>query len=115
MIGTIFLFLDALGGGEMFVIILVVLLLFGPDKLSGIAKAIGKGIRQINDVKEQVHNEIQKNTGNLHSEIEKHTSEIKSEIEKAGQGMTQQLNKANKTILEESKAITDVSKEEKRH
>jgi len=111
MLGTIFLFLDGLGGGEVFVIILVIMMLFGPDKLSGIVKAAGKGIRQINDMKEQVQNEIQKNTGNLQAEIEKHTSEIKSEIEKAGQGMTQQLNEANKTILEESKAITDVSKE----
>jgi sec-independent protein translocase protein TatA len=110
MIGSIFLFLN-LGGGEVFVIVLVIVMFFGSDKLPEIAKGIGKGIRQINDAKDQIQNEIQKTTEGFKTELEKHTSEIHSEIDQAGQSMKRQIDNASKTITDEGKAITDTSKE----
>ena len=58
MIGSILLFLN-LGGGELFMIVLVIIMLFGSDKLPEIAKGLGKGIREINNAKAQIQNEIQ--------------------------------------------------------
>ncbi len=48
-----------IGGGEMFVIILVALMLFGSDKIPEIARTLGKGMRQLkdatNDIKYEIH------------------------------------------------------------
>lgn len=110
MFNPIFLFLN-LGGGEVFIVVVVVILFFGSDKLPEIARGLGKGMRQINDAKAQIQNEIQKSTNGFAEEIKKHTSEIRSEIDKAGEGVKRQLNDASKTIEEEGKAITDTSKD----
>ena len=59
MLGSVLLFLN-MGGGEVFLIIIVMLMLFGSDKLPGIAKGLGKGLRELNDAKEQIQSEIQK-------------------------------------------------------
>lgn len=39
------------GGGEILVILILVLLLFGPDKLPGLARQLGRGVRELNRVK----------------------------------------------------------------
>jgi sec-independent protein translocase protein TatA len=48
-----------IGGGELFFIILVVLMLFGSDKIPEIARALGKGMAQLknatNDIKQEIH------------------------------------------------------------
>ncbi|MDV6169108.1 twin-arginine translocase TatA/TatE family subunit [Flavobacterium sp. DG1-102-2] len=48
-----------IGGGEFFVIILVVLMLFGSDKIPEIARGLGKGMQQLknatNDIKSEIH------------------------------------------------------------
>ena len=55
------LFLN-LGGGEVFIVVLVIIMFFGSDKLPGIAKGLGKGLRELNDAKAQIQNEISKST-----------------------------------------------------
>jgi sec-independent protein translocase protein TatA len=59
-LSTILLFLADLGGGEMLVVITAVLLLFGADKLPGIARSVGRGMREFNDAKGQIRNEIER-------------------------------------------------------
>ena len=39
------------GGGEILVILILVLLLFGPDKLPGLARQLGRGVRELNRMK----------------------------------------------------------------
>ena len=43
MLNSVFLFLN-LGGGEIFIVILMIVMFFGSDKLPGIAKGLGKGL-----------------------------------------------------------------------
>ena len=109
MFNSIFLFLN-LGGGEVFIVVLFIVMFFGSDKLPEIAKTLGKGIREINDAKNQIQNEIQKSTSGFREELEKHTSEIQSEITKAGEGMKRQIENASKTIDDEGKALEDTTK-----
>jgi sec-independent protein translocase protein TatA len=99
-----------MGGGELFLVVLVIILLFGSDKLPEIAKGLGKGIREINNAKAQIQNEIQNHTGGFREEVEKHTAEIRSELDKAGQGLKKQIDDAAKTIANEGKAIDDTMK-----
>lgn len=110
MICSSLLFLN-LGGGELFIIVLIVILFFGSDKLPGIAKGLGKGLRELNNAKAQIQSEIQNHTGGLKEELEKHTSEIRSEINKASQGFKRQVEEAAKTVSDEGKAIDDTLKD----
>lgn len=58
---TISLFFGNLGGGEIFLIALVVLLLFGGKKIPELMKGLGKGVKSfkdgMNDIEEQINAE----------------------------------------------------------
>jgi sec-independent protein translocase protein TatA len=51
------LFLN-LGGGEIFVILLVVLLFFGSKRIPELAKGLGKGMREFKDAMSGIENEV---------------------------------------------------------
>lgn len=110
MIHLTLLFLN-LGGGELFIIVLFIILFFGSDKLPGLAKGIGKGIREINNAKAQIQTEIQKSTNGFKEEIQKHTSDFNSEVDNVEKVVTTQLNNTSVTITEQGKTITDTLKD----
>src|ERR1700754_56304 len=58
--GTLIEFLN-MGGGEIMLIMAVVLLLFGGKKLPELARGLGKGIRDFKDASEGVKREIHRN------------------------------------------------------
>lgn len=55
---TIFLF-GMPGGGELFVIAAIVLLLFGGKKIPELMKGLGKGIREFNSAKANIKEELE--------------------------------------------------------
>lgn len=57
-LNSIFL-LSMPGGSEWILIVLVVLLLFGGKKIPELMKGIGRGMREFNDAKGNVKNEIE--------------------------------------------------------
>jgi sec-independent protein translocase protein TatA len=46
-------------GGEWFIILIAIIVLFGGKKIPELARGLGKGIREFNDAKEGVKNEIE--------------------------------------------------------
>lgn len=52
-----FLFIS---GAEIFFILFIVVMVFGADKIPGIAKGLGKGMRQLRDATDDIKREIQK-------------------------------------------------------
>lgn len=52
------LLLSMPGGSEWILILLVVLLFFGGKKIPDLMRGIGKGVREFNDAKESVKNEL---------------------------------------------------------
>jgi sec-independent protein translocase protein TatA len=77
----IILFLN-LGGSEVVLILFVVLLLFGGKGIPGIAKTLGKGIREFKDATNNIQKDIQNRTGGLTEQINEQIQEVKREIEK---------------------------------
>jgi sec-independent protein translocase protein TatA len=53
------LFLD-IGGGELVVILLVIVMFFGADKIPEMARGLGKGMRQFKDATGSIQREIEK-------------------------------------------------------
>ncbi|HEX5626371.1 MAG TPA: twin-arginine translocase TatA/TatE family subunit [Saprospiraceae bacterium] len=52
------LFLGNLGGTEIIVILIIVLLLFGGKKIPELMRGLGSGIREFNQAKNNISNEI---------------------------------------------------------
>jgi sec-independent protein translocase protein TatA len=57
MVSTL-LFLSNLGGTEFLLIFMVVLLLFGGNKIPELMRGLGRGIREFNNAKNSVEDEI---------------------------------------------------------
>jgi sec-independent protein translocase protein TatA len=54
-----FLLLSLPGGGEMILLVFVVLLLFGGRKIPELMRGIGKGIREFNTARANIKDEIE--------------------------------------------------------
>lgn len=79
-----FLFIS---GGEVIIVFLVFLLLFGSKKVPELAKGLGKGLR-----------EFRKATDDIKREIDSSTSEIKKEVNSSTRNLKKDLTEINKNI-----------------
>lgn len=59
-LGTVLLFLGDLGGGELLVVLTAILVLFGADKIPGIARTFGRGMREFKDATNEIKNELER-------------------------------------------------------
>jgi sec-independent protein translocase protein TatA len=57
---SVIVFIESLGGSEIFLVLLAVLLLFGAKKIPELAKGLGKGIREFKDATQGVQDELTK-------------------------------------------------------
>ena len=78
---NILLFIGGLGGTEVFLILVVILLLFGAKRIPELAKGLGRGIREFKDATNEMKNDIE---GSNREEKKatstvNHTTEVKSE------------------------------------
>ncbi len=73
---TVLLLFDFLGGGELFIVFLAVLLLFGGKGMPTVMRNLGRGIRQFKDATQGIQRDIQEGANNIKREIEKETSVI---------------------------------------
>ena len=63
--------------GEMLLVAVAIVVLFGPDKLPKIARDLGAGVRKMKGAMEDVKSEILKETDNPVSEIKKEIEKVK--------------------------------------
>jgi sec-independent protein translocase protein TatA len=81
---NLILFLN-LGGSEIVLILFVILLLFGGKGIPGIAKTLGKGIREFKQATNDLQRDIQESTGGITSQINEHIQEVKKELDRDGE------------------------------
>lgn len=74
MYAPVFLIFDFLGGGELFVIVVVALLLFGGKGMPTLMRNLGKGIRQFKDATAGIQQDIEKNVNVIKADIERQTN-----------------------------------------
>ncbi len=75
---TVILFIS---GGEVALILLIVVMVFGADKIPEIARGLGKGMRTLKDATNDIKNEITKSaeTNGIDTSI---TKDVKDELNK---------------------------------
>ena len=67
--------------GEMLMIVLVIVVLFGPDKIPEIARGLGEGVRKMRGAVEDIKTDIMKETDNPVSDIKREIDRIRSEAQ----------------------------------
>jgi sec-independent protein translocase protein TatA len=76
-----------ISGPEIMVIMLIVVMVFGADKIPEIARGLGKGIRQVKDATNDIKKEINDSAKpqdlgvNIGTDIKKEISSVKDSIE----------------------------------
>ena len=79
-----FLFIS---GAEIFFILFVVVMVFGADKIPGIAKGLGKGMRQLRDATDDIKREIHKSAEKQGIDT-KFTEEIQKDLQEVKKNLT---------------------------
>jgi sec-independent protein translocase protein TatA len=74
------LFLN-LGGGEVVLILFVILLMFGGKGIPSIAKTLGKGIREFKNATNDIQRDIHQSTGGITQQVNEQIQEIKKELD----------------------------------
>lgn len=70
IVGMTLLFFN-LGGGEIFIVLLFVLLFFGSKRIPEVARGLGKGIRQFRDATNDIQRDITDSVNDVKRTIEK--------------------------------------------
>lgn len=76
-----------IGGGEFFFVLLVILMLFGSDKIPEFARAFAKGMAQLKNATNEIKDSIQGSGLNM----DELTGGISTEINKAKEGFTKMV------------------------
>lgn len=94
-----------ISGPEIFVILLIVVMLFGSDKLPEIARGLGKGMRQIKDATNDIKREI-KNSAEKHEIDIDVASKVRDEVKKVKDNIDTYSNPVSKVKDEIDDALT---------
>ncbi len=76
-----------ISGGEIFVIMLIVVMVFGADKIPEIARGLGKGMRQLKDATNEIKHEIQKSAEDngidtdIAGDVQNEINKVKEDLE----------------------------------
>lgn len=97
----VLLFLDV-SGGELLIIMLVVFLVFGPEKMPEIARKAGRLMNQMKKASSDLTREFKKETSVLQDEINVVQSKVKDQVE----SVNREFNRTKAQINTEMKADT---------
>ena len=101
-----FLFIS---GAEIFFIMFIVVMVFGADKIPGIARGLGKGMRQLKDATEDIKQEIQKSADKQGVDTS-FVNDIKKDIDDVKKNVTEGIGTdIKKEVDEVKKNVNDVT------
>jgi sec-independent protein translocase protein TatA len=99
---AVLLFFD-ISAGELFLILLVAFIVFGPSKIPEIARKIGRGMNEIRRASDEIKREISKESrklendlnveGSVYRDLKMTAEEIKQDFEDTGKTFTDNLDK----------------------
>ena len=92
-----------ISGPEIFVILLIVVMVFGADKLPEIARGLGKGMRQIKDATNDIKQEIKQSAEKHEIDIDV-AAKVKDEVSKIKDNIddfTKPVSKMKDTIVDD--------------
>jgi sec-independent protein translocase protein TatA len=92
-----------IGGGELVLILFIMLMLFGAEKIPEIARTMGKIMAQLKNATNDIKSEIQKSAEN--NGLDKTFQEMHGDFTGLSQNITTEINKAKTKLLEDSPKV----------
>lgn len=77
-----------ISGGEIVIVALVFLLLFGSKKIPEMARGLGKGLREFKKAADDIKREIRDST----PDVEKNISDLEKDIKKTSEGLIDEVS-----------------------
>ena len=71
-----------IGGPEIVIIMMAIVMLFGSKKIPEIARGLGKGIRELKDASNDIKREIRSSTSIVKEEVQKVEEDIENQLTK---------------------------------
>ena len=71
-----------IGGPEIVIIMMAIVMLFGSKKIPEIARGLGKGIRELKDASNDIKREIRSSTSIVKEEVQKVEEDIEKQLTK---------------------------------
>jgi len=90
------LFLD-ISFGEIFIIVAVIFIIFGPQKIPEIARKVGKGIREVKKASSEIQREIKQEVNQYKTDLD--LERIVNENDQPEKGVTQEVKEEEKAEL----------------
>ena len=60
-----------IGGSELIVTLLVIVMFFGSKKIPGLARSLGRDMREVKDASDDIKKEIRNSASNIKDDIDK--------------------------------------------
>lgn len=70
----------SISGGEIFVVLLFILIFFGADKIPGFARTMGRTIRQIKDATDDIQRDIQSSAKSVRDEFKNSQKDVEEQV-----------------------------------
>lgn len=105
MVLNTLLFFD-ISTGEVFIVLLVLFLVFGPQKMPEIARKIGKAINQMKQATSEISREFNEESDELKQTFDKEAKEIRNSYYKQKKGFDQE----NKNLENELSIKADLKR-----
>ncbi|MFY8213862.1 MAG: Sec-independent protein translocase subunit TatA/TatB [Flavobacterium sp.] len=94
-----------IGGGEIVFIILVILMLFGSDKIPEIARTLGKIMAQLKNATNDIKSEIQK--GAEANGLDTTINDFKSDFTNIGSNITKDIQEAKSNMEAQTQSAVE--------
>ncbi|HLV42972.1 MAG TPA: twin-arginine translocase TatA/TatE family subunit [Brumimicrobium sp.] len=106
------LFINSIAGSEIIVILLFVLIFFGAKSIPGMARGLGKGMRQIKDASQDIQDEIRKTTTDMKRDvnINRALHDAKNSIESPIKEFTKDLKQSATEVSKSIEGETEKTK-----
>lgn len=85
-----------MSGGEIIIVLLIVLLFFGPKSIPKIARTMGRGIRQVKDATQEIQRDIQNSADGAEGNMAKDIAEPLKKLEEPLQSIKKSIEDAAK-------------------
>lgn len=76
-----------ISGGEIIIVVLVVLLLFGAKSIPDVARMLGKGMNEFRRASEEIKREFRENTSDISDVVNETKKELDKEVKAVGTAM----------------------------
>jgi sec-independent protein translocase protein TatA len=101
-----------ISGSEVFIVLLVVLLLFGSKKIPELAKGLGKGMKEFKRATEDIKKELHESTAEIRrsaNEIQRDLDDVKGKLHEESSGLQKSVKSTLDTTYDPSRSPYDTA------